>query len=169
MCWVLSIPWPRSSPGHAVGAVVLVDGAQSVPHATTDVVALDADFSPSAAIRCSVPRAWACSMANGTCWRPCRRSWAEEHDPARADRPFCRPTSPPDLKPAPRRSIGKPSASAAIDYLNAIGLDAIRQHEQLLTQRAHEILSAQSGVRIVGPGEAQRGNRQLRARPHPCP
>ena len=39
---------------------------------------------------------------------------------------------------------------AAIDYLNAVGLEAIAEHERRLTRRAHEV-SALGGVRIVGP------------------
>jgi len=46
---------------------------------------------------------------------------------------------------------------AAVDYLNAVGLEAIHQHEQLLVQRIHEILNHQSGVRIVGPAPKDKG------------
>ncbi|HEY2148049.1 MAG TPA: aminotransferase class V-fold PLP-dependent enzyme, partial [Pirellulales bacterium] len=40
---------------------------------------------------------------------------------------------------------------AAIDYLERIGLESIAAHEQLLTRRAIETLSAIEGVRILGP------------------
>ena len=40
---------------------------------------------------------------------------------------------------------------AAIDYLNAVGLEAIAEHERRLTQRAHEVLQSVGGIRIVGP------------------
>jgi cysteine desulfurase/selenocysteine lyase len=40
---------------------------------------------------------------------------------------------------------------AAIDYLTAIGLDRIHEHEQLLARRAHDMLSAHGDVRFLGP------------------
>ena len=44
-CWARSIPWREIiRRAHQAGAVVLVDGAQSVPHQKTDVQALDVDF-----------------------------------------------------------------------------------------------------------------------------
>ncbi|MEX0585200.1 MAG: aminotransferase class V-fold PLP-dependent enzyme, partial [Pirellulales bacterium] len=46
---------------------------------------------------------------------------------------------------------------AAIDYLLAIGLDAIDQHEQLLTERAHEVLADVGGVQMIGPPPERKG------------
>ncbi len=40
---------------------------------------------------------------------------------------------------------------AAVEYLRRIGWEAIEQHEQMLTQRAHGVLSDVGGVRILGP------------------
>ena len=40
---------------------------------------------------------------------------------------------------------------AAIDYVSAIGLDAIHAHEELLTRRAIEIMTAYGDVQIFGP------------------
>jgi cysteine desulfurase/selenocysteine lyase len=40
----------------------------------------------------------------------------------------------------------------AVAYLSRIGLPAIHQHEQMLTRRAHELLSDMGAVRILGPG-----------------
>jgi cysteine desulfurase/selenocysteine lyase len=40
---------------------------------------------------------------------------------------------------------------AAIDYLNAVGLEAIHRHEEELTRRAHDILQTMDDVRILGP------------------
>ncbi len=62
---------------HAVGALALVDAAQSVPHQVTDVRCSAPTFSPSADTRCSVPREWECSMAGASCSKPCRLFWAE--------------------------------------------------------------------------------------------
>lgn len=143
---------------HAVGAVVLVDGAQSVPHATTDVVALDADFLAFSGHKMLGPsgvgvlygkrhllEAMPPFMGGGSM---IRRVKIDRFEPA--DIPARFEAGTPPIVPA----IG---LGAAIDYLNAVGLDAIRQHEQLLTQRAHEILNAQSGARIVGPEPKYKG------------
>jgi cysteine desulfurase/selenocysteine lyase len=46
---------------------------------------------------------------------------------------------------------------AAIDYLEQVGMDAIHAHERALVTRAHEVLSAISGVRILGPGPRHTG------------
>jgi cysteine desulfurase/selenocysteine lyase len=41
--------------------------------------------------------------------------------------------------------------AAAIEYLSAVGLNAVHDHERRLTERAHELLSAIGGVRFLGP------------------
>jgi cysteine desulfurase/selenocysteine lyase len=46
---------------------------------------------------------------------------------------------------------------AAIDYLQSVGMDAVHAHEQALVTRAHEVLSAISGVRVLGPGPRHTG------------
>jgi cysteine desulfurase/selenocysteine lyase len=46
---------------------------------------------------------------------------------------------------------------AAIDYLSVIGMDAIHQHDRLLTQRAHKVLGAIPGIRIIGPPPEHKG------------
>ena len=40
---------------------------------------------------------------------------------------------------------------AAIDYLSKLGMEAVAGHERQLTQRAHQVLAAVDGVRILGP------------------
>ena len=45
---------------------------------------------------------------------------------------------------------------AAIDYLQKVGLEAIHAHEQMLTRRAHEVLEAVGGVRLLVPAPAQK-------------
>jgi cysteine desulfurase/selenocysteine lyase len=46
---------------------------------------------------------------------------------------------------------------AAIDYLEAIGIDAIHAHEQTLCRRAHEVLSAIEGLKFLGPAPQFKG------------
>jgi selenocysteine lyase/cysteine desulfurase len=56
--------------------------------------------------------------------------------------------------PAIAEAVG---LGAAVDYLTAIGMDAIEAHEHELTTYAYERLSGVEGVRIVGPGPEERG------------
>src|SRR5262249_33430100 len=46
---------------------------------------------------------------------------------------------------------------AAIDYLNAIGIEWIHAYEQILTTRAHQVLESVGGVRLLGPAPEQKG------------
>ena len=58
---------------HRVGAVVVVDGAQSVPHMPVDVQALDADFLAFSGHKLMGRWESAVCMENGNCWKKCRR------------------------------------------------------------------------------------------------
>lgn len=60
----------------AVGAVVLVDGAQSIMHQPVDVQDLNCDFFVFSGHKIYGLRALACYTANVTCFRPCRRGKA---------------------------------------------------------------------------------------------
>src|SRR5699024_8164068 len=57
-----------------VGALVVLDACQSVPHMPVDVADLDVDFLTFSGHRCSVPVGSGCCGAAGSCSRPCRRS-----------------------------------------------------------------------------------------------
>ncbi len=45
---------------------------------------------------------------------------------------------------------------AALDYIQAVGLEAITAHERELTERAHDVLESIGGVRILGPAAIQK-------------
>lgn len=143
---------------HGVGALALIDGAQSVPHLKTDVMALDADFLAFSGHKMMGPsgvgvlygkrhllEAMPPFLGGGSM---IRRVKIDSFEPAAIPARFEAGTPP--IVPA----IG---LGAAIDYLDTVGLEAIHQHEQLLTQRAHEILNGQSGVQIVGPEPKHKG------------
>lgn len=143
---------------HQVGALMLVDGAQSVPHMPTDVAALDADFlafsghklmGPSGVGvlygRREVLEAMPPFMGGGSMIRRVRIDGFEPGDlPARFE------AGTPPIVPA----IG---LGAAIDYLSAVGLEAIQRHERRLTEHAHRVLEAVDGVRILGPAPEHKG------------
>ena len=137
---------------HAVGALVLVDGAQSVPHQKTDVQALDCDFLVFSGHKMLGPSgvgvlygkreildAMPPFLGGGSM---IRRVMLDHFEPG--DLPMRFEAGTPPIVPA----IG---LGAAIDYLVGIGLDNIARHERRLVTRAHEILENIEGVRILGP------------------
>jgi cysteine desulfurase/selenocysteine lyase len=147
---------------HEVGAVVLVDGAQSVPHQTTDVAALDGDFLAFSGHKMLGPSGIGVLYGKRELLERMppflggggmiRNVWVDRFEPAGlgdADdpRPARFEAGTPPIVPA----IG---LAAAIDYLQHVGLDAIHEHEQALTARAHRLLESIPGLRILGPAPA---------------
>ena len=143
---------------HEGGAVVLVNGAQSVPHQKTDVAALDCDFlafsghkmlGPSGIGvlygKCQLLESMPPFLGGGGMIRHVE---LDRFTPG--DLPHKFEAGTPPIVPA--IALG-----AAIDYLGAIGMDAIHRHDRLLTARAHEVLGAIPGIRIIGPAPQQKG------------
>jgi len=143
---------------HRAGALVLVDAAQSVPHAPTDVASLGADFVAFSGHKMLGP------SGVGVLWG--RESLLDAMPPFLGGGSMIRRVrtdgfEPADL-PAKFEAGTPPIVSAiglgtAIDYLTAIGLDRIHAHERILTARAHEQLEALGGVRILGPAPEHKG------------
>ncbi len=143
---------------HRAGAPVLIDAAQSVPHQTTNVQALGADFLAFSGHKMLGPtgvgvlygrrellEAMPPFLGGGNM---IRRVTTEEFEPAELPARFEAGT-PPIVQ-----AIG---LGAAIDYLEQVDMDAIHAHERALVTRAHEVLSAISGVRVLGPGPRHTG------------
>jgi cysteine desulfurase / selenocysteine lyase len=140
---------------HAAGAVTVVDGAQSVPHVQTDVQALDADFLAFSGHKMLAPmgsgvvygkmallEALPPFMGGGGMIRKVeigKSTWADV--PARFE------TGTPAVGDA--AGLG-----AAIEYLGAIGMDRVREHERVLTAHAIDALTALEGVTLFGPSDA---------------
>ena len=59
----------------AVGAITVIDAAQSVPHAPVDVQAINCDLLVFSVTRCSAPPGSAYFTASGKFWRVCRHLW----------------------------------------------------------------------------------------------
>jgi cysteine desulfurase/selenocysteine lyase len=143
---------------HQIGSLVMVDAAQSVPHMPTDVQSMDVDFlvlsghkmlGPSgigalygkeALLERMPPFLGGGSMIH--------RVTLEGYETAELPAKFEAGTPP--IVPAF-------ALAAAIEYLCGVGLERIHQHDQLLTQRAHEILMDFDGLRILGPQPDQKG------------
>jgi len=141
-----------------VGAKILVDGAQSVPHMPVDVQALDVDFFVFSSHKMCGPtgigvlygkrallEAMPPWMGGGDMIREVKLSGSKWN------------TLPYKFEagtPAIAEAIG---LGAAVDYLTAVGMDWVREHEQQLTRYAYARLSQIEGLRILGPGPEARG------------
>ncbi len=143
---------------HAVGAKVMLDAAQSVPHMKVDVQALDVDFLFFSGHKLCGPTgsgvlygkrelldAMPPYMGGGDMIREVRMSGSKWND-----LPYKFEAGTPSIA----EGIG---LGAAIAYLEEIGIDQIHAHEQMLVRYAWERLSPIEGLRILGPGPDQRG------------
>ncbi|XRN68800.1 aminotransferase class V-fold PLP-dependent enzyme [Anatilimnocola sp. NA78] len=140
------------SKAHAMGAVVLVDAAQAAPHEPLDVQALDCDFLAFSGHKMLGPTGIGVlygkeSLLNSM--PPFLGGGSMIHRVTltgftSADLPHKFEAGTPPIVQA----IG---LGAAVKYLNQIGLENILQHERQLVHRAHELLSAIPGLRILGP------------------
>ena len=139
---------------HEVGALILLDGAQAVPHLPVDVQAIGADFYVFTGHKMLGPTGIGCLHA--------RLDLLEEMPPflgggemiAEVTLESSTYAAVPAKFEAGTPMIAQAAGlGAAVDYLSAIGIDAIHAHEQDLTAYALERLSGVRGVRIVGPAE----------------
>ncbi|HEX6960869.1 MAG TPA: cysteine desulfurase [Lacipirellula sp.] len=142
---------------HAAGALVLVDGAQSVPHLPTDVQALDIDFLAFSGHKMVGP------SAVGVLYG--KQSLLEAMPPFRGGGSMINEVKLDSFTPAElpaKFEAGTPpivpaiGLGAAIDYLEAVGLGAIHRHELELTRYAYAALSQIEGLRILGPAPEYR-------------
>jgi cysteine desulfurase/selenocysteine lyase len=140
---------------HAVGALVLADAAQSVPHLPVNVQDLGADFLGFTGHKLCGP------TGIGVLWA--RRELLDEMPPFLGGGEMIETVwmdrttfaAPPHKFEAGTMPIAEAAGlSAAIDYLNETGRDAIRLHEEELLASALRVLTEIPGLRILGPTEA---------------
>lgn len=136
---------------HDAGAVALVDGCQAVPHTAIDVQALDADFYVFAPHKLYGPTGIGVLYGKEDVLNS-MPPWQGGGDMI-SSVSFEKTT----YQKAPLRfEAGTPSITeaiglgAAVDYVSAIGMDAIAAHEEGLLHYATERLSAIDGLRIIG-------------------
>jgi cysteine desulfurase/selenocysteine lyase len=141
---------------HAVGAKVVVDAAQSVPHQAVDVQALGADFLAFSGHKMLGP------TGSGGLWArydlldamPPYHGGGEMIMSVDLERSTYK--TPPHKFEAGTPNIADSIAlGAAVDYLQDVGLDAIAAHEHELTAYALRRLPEVPGLRIYGPTEAR--------------
>jgi cysteine desulfurase/selenocysteine lyase len=137
---------------HKYNVRVLVDGAQSVPHMKVDLQKLDCDFFAFSAHKMLGP------TGVGILWA--RKELLQEMVPFNGGGDMIREvhkyeTTWNDLPY--KFEAGTPNIAdvigfaAAIDYLEKIGMDKVREHEVDITKYALEKLSQIKGIKIYGP------------------
>ena len=137
------------------GAKVLIDGAQSVPHLPVDVQALDADFLAFSAHKMLGP------TGMGALWA--RYELLDQMDPFMGGGDMILTVTmerstwadvPAKFEAGTPNVGGAVGFGAAVDYLSALGMDAVRAHEVELTDYALRRLGDVPGVSIFGPPNA---------------
>jgi cysteine desulfurase/selenocysteine lyase len=140
------------------GAITLVDGAQSVPHLSVDVQALDADFYAFSAHKMCGPTGIGALYG--------KTDLLEKMPPflgggdmirevkLRSFRPNSLPHKFEAGTPAIAEAVG---FGAAVDYLTRIGMDQISTHEHEVTEYALERLEEIPGVKVFGPDAQHKG------------
>jgi cysteine desulfurase/selenocysteine lyase len=141
---------------HAAGALILVDGAQLAPHLPTDVKALGVDFFGCTGHKMLGPTGigalWARSellesmppfLGGGEMIRDVRLDGFTTNDV-----PWKFEAGTPPIAEA----VG---LTAAVEYLNGLGMPAVREHERALTEYALDALSSRyPDLVIYGPRDA---------------
>lgn len=143
---------------HRVGALAMVDAAQSVPHMTVDVQALDCDFLAFSSHKMCGP------TGIGVLYG--KRELLEAMPPFLGGGDMIRRVTfdgflPNELPwkfeagtPRIAEAIG---LGAAVDYLSSLDMEAIHAHEQAVTGYALESLSEVPGLTLLGPPGDHRG------------
>jgi cysteine desulfurase/selenocysteine lyase len=147
-----------ASLSHAVGALLVVDGAQGAPHLPVDVQAIDCDFYTVSGHKLYGP--------NGIGAVYGKKSLLEKLPPYQGggdmiDRVSFAETTynvPPLKFEAGTPIIAEAIAlGAAIDFINEIGLPKIGQHEHKLSDKLRKGIKALPGSRIYGEAEERSG------------
>lgn len=137
---------------HGVGAKVIIDGCQSVPHMKVDVQDLDADFLVFSGHKMGAP------MGIGVLYGKEELldkmppflyggdmiEYVMEQEASFAELPY-------KLEAGTQNVEGAVGLHAAIDYIEEIGFDVIKEREDGLTEYALKKMSEISYVKIVGP------------------
>lgn len=141
---------------HSKGAVVLIDGAQSVPHIKVDIRDIDADFFVFSGHKMLAP------MGIGVLYGKKELlekmppflmggdmiEYVQEQETSYAELPF-------KFEAGTQNVEGAVGLSAAIDYLEEIGLDNIHEYELELTAYALEKMSEIPYIKIYGPKDIE--------------
>lgn len=137
---------------HEHGVPVLVDGAQSAPHLSIDVQALDCDFFAFSGHKMYGP------TGVGVLYG--KEEWLDRLPPYQGGGEMIETVSfekttfqslPFKFEAGTPDYVATHGLATAIDYIHRIGLDCIAQHERELTHYCREQLLTIDGMRILGP------------------
>ncbi len=142
---------------HEVGALCIVDGAQSVPHVTVNVRSLGCDFLAFSAHKLGGP------MGIGVLWgrpelldaMPPFLVGGEMIDSVTETGAIWSPV-PQKFEAGTQDAAGSYATDAAIAYLEAHGMAALEERERLLAAYLCERLQSRDYITIVGPSEPDR-------------
>ena len=142
---------------HQFGAVILVDGAQAVPHMEVDVVDLDADFYAFSGHKMMAPTGIGALYGKRELLDAMEPTefggemidFVELYDSTWKELPWKFEAGTPIIG-------GAIALGAAIDYVAEVGLANIHAHEQALASYAIEEMSKIEGITIYGPKDASK-------------
>ncbi len=147
---------PLIQQAHEAGALVLLDGAQSVPHTQIDVQDLDCDFFAFSGHKMCGPTGIGVLYAKEKILDTMKPfHGGGEMIKAVTKEDFVANDLPWKFEAGTPNIAGVIALGAAIDYLQALGWQAIHQHEQELTQYALEQMKQIEKLHIMGPTEAE--------------
>lgn len=139
---------------HQNGALVIIDGAQAVPHTKVDVQDLDCDFYVFSAHKMLGPTG--VGILYG------KESLLNDLPPYQGGGDMIKTVTfekttynclPHKFEAGTPNIAGGIGLAAAIDYMNAIGIDKIEAHEHALLSYATKEIKQLEGVRIIGEAE----------------
>ena len=142
---------------HSVGAIVIVDGSQSVPHMKVDVQELDADFLVFSGHKMLSPFGIGVLYGKNNLLDSMTPflfggdmiEYVYEQETIFAE-------VPTKFEAGTQNVGGAVGISAAIDYLNNIGMENIEKIEKELTKYAYEELSKLDFITLYGPKDLQK-------------
>jgi cysteine desulfurase/selenocysteine lyase len=143
---------------HAKGAVVVVDGAQAVPHLKVDVQALDADFYAFSGHKMYGP------TGIGVLYG--KQALLEAMPPYQGGGDMISSVTfekttynkvPHKFEAGTPDMAGVAGLKAAIEYMNGVGIEKIAAHEHELLKYATEVIGAIEGVRLIGTAREKAG------------
>lgn len=140
------------SRAHSVGAVAVLDACQSVPHKAVDFHALDVDFSAFSGHKMLGPNGVGVmyGKADILAQMPPFLTGGSMITTVQMDHSGY--TEPPQRFEAGTQMTSQVvGLGAAVEFLQAIGMDAVEKHEYMLTKYALEKLNDIDGLRIIGP------------------
>jgi cysteine desulfurase/selenocysteine lyase len=143
------------SSARRAGAVTVVDAAQSVPHMPVDIQSMGCDFLAFSGHKMLGPTGIGILFG--------RRAILQEMEPFESGGDMIKAVHlsgakwndlPYKFEAGTQNVEGAVGLAAAIDYLNSLGMEKIRRHEQELTAYALEQMGRVPGITVYGPGDA---------------